>query len=250
MCRLLGVVAVRPAPLTELLAADLPQFLALACEHKDGWGVAYRDEEGLIQSYKDTASAENNDVLMKKLGDTVTDMAVLHLRMASPGSPIELGNTHPFGDVRAAFAHNGQIEPATCLDDLIGPDLLEHAEGETDSERFFLAVRHRLDQGETPVAALSATSRDIHQRARSVISLNSMLLTPEALYAYTEHDPDSEVIGRRGPGFFGLKYRQSPEITVVASQGWPQPTSTWATIPEQGVLKVPSGPGPAVVHES
>ncbi len=101
MCRLLGVVAVRPAPLTELLAADLPQFLALACEHKDGWGVAYRDEEGLIQSYKDTASAENNDVLMKKLGDTVTDMAVLHLRMASPGSrsssgtPIRSGTCAP-----------------------------------------------------------------------------------------------------------------------------------------------------------
>ncbi len=41
MCRLLGVVAGRPAPLSELLADELDAFVEQACEHGDGWGISY-----------------------------------------------------------------------------------------------------------------------------------------------------------------------------------------------------------------
>ncbi|MDX6356312.1 MAG: hypothetical protein QOF98_3215, partial [Streptomyces sp.] len=40
MCRLMGVVARQPEPLSDLFADDLAPFLAMACEHSHGWGVA------------------------------------------------------------------------------------------------------------------------------------------------------------------------------------------------------------------
>lgn len=235
MCRLLGVVSSEPAPIAELVADDLEPFLQLACEHKDGWGVAFRDELGAVAVVKATDRADDSDLLRGLLKSCVTDMAVLHLRMASPNLAVDMANTHPFGDARAAFAHNGEIRPASALEALISPELLATAEGTTDSERFYLAVREQMDQGATAEQAIARTATSIRNRAELIVSLNSMMLTPDGLYTYAEHDPESEVIGRRGAGFFGLSYHRTGTKTLVASQGWPQPD--WKPLPEQRVAR-------------
>ncbi|GAB3240159.1 class II glutamine amidotransferase [Kineosporia babensis] len=232
MCRLIGVVARHPAPVAELLGEDLEPFLELACEHKDGWGIGFRTETGLIGTVKATDRADDSTRLRQELRSWETDMAILHIRMASPRLAVSVGNTHPFGDEWAAFAHNGEIRPADVLDPLISPGLLKQAEGETDSERYYLAVREQIDQGATAAAAIASTAAAIRERAEAAISLNCLMLTPEGIFSYAEHDPDSEVIGRRGAGFFGLSYRREPDRTIVASQGWPQPAPRWQTLPE------------------
>jgi predicted glutamine amidotransferase len=242
VCRLLGVVADRPAPVTSLLGDDLQPFLDLACEHKDGWGLGHLGPDGLIRIDKGTERADGDDRLMQRLRRCHTTMAVLHLRMASPRFAVELGNTHPFGDGRAAFAHNGDISPAECLDPLIAPELLAGVKGGTDSERYYLAVRSRLDLGDTEEQAITTVTGQIRRRAGAVMSLNCLLLTPSGLFAYAEHDPGSEVMARRGSGFFGLSYRHGPDRTVIASQGWPQPRPHWQDVPEQKVLSVRTGP--------
>ncbi|WP_285601708.1 class II glutamine amidotransferase [Kineosporia sp. NBRC 101731] len=231
MCRLLGVVARKSAPIAELLAEDLDPFLQLACEHKDGWGIAFRDELGAVSIVKGTDRADDSDLLRGLLKSCVTDMAVLHIRMASPHLAVSMDNTHPFGDARAAFAHNGEIRPVTSLDALISPGLLATAVGTTDSERYFLAIREQMDQGSPPEQAITRTAQSIRERAEMVVSLNCMMLTPDGLFTYAEHDPHSEVIGRRGPGYFGLSYRQEEHKTVVASEGWPQPRPQWRGLP-------------------
>lgn len=241
MCRLIGVVSTEPAPIVDLVGDDLEPFLNLACEHKDGWGLAYRNEDGAVAIAKGVDRADDSDLLRGLLKSCVTDMAVLHIRMASPNLAVRLENTHPFGDPRAAFAHNGEIRPATVLDPVIAPGLLAGAIGDTDSERYFLAVRSRIDEGAGPPEAICVTARRIRADASMSVSLNCMLLTPAGLYAYAEHDPDSEVIGRRGAGYFGLSHRQTPTGITIASQGWPQPEPRWTRIPELRVAEVPAG---------
>ncbi|MEU3186712.1 class II glutamine amidotransferase [Streptomyces sp. NPDC006923] len=246
MCRLLGVVAGEPAPVSDLLSDDLDPFLALACEHSHGWGFAFRSRGGAVESVKEPASAERSTRLRPLLTSCTTDAALLHLRMASEGFPVTMANTHPFGDAETAFAHNGDFTPYTSLDGVIGPELLTLAEGDTDSERFSLAVRRRMNDGLSPAKALIQTADDLRSLTTGFASLNCLLLTPTALLAYTEHDAGSEVIQRRGAGYFGLHYRQHGNRTVVASTGWPHPEPEWTTLPERHVLEIARGGAPRV----
>ncbi|MFJ8749455.1 class II glutamine amidotransferase [Streptomyces sp. NPDC102441] len=248
MCRLLGVVASDPGTVSDLLTDELDPFMSLACEHSHGWGFAFRSRGGAVETVKEPVSAEVSTRLRPLLDTTTTDAALLHLRMASPGFPVTMPNTHPFGDAGAAFAHNGDFTPYTCLDEVIGPDRLARAEGDTDSERFSLAVRRHMDEGMEPVKALIRTADDLRSLATSFVSLNCLLLTPTALFAYTEHDPRSEVIERRGAGYFGLRYRQDGAKTVVASTGWPQPDPEWTVLPERHVLEIARGGPRTTIH--
>ena len=216
MCRLLGVVADKVAPVSELLAEDLELFLALADEHADGWGIAFRDHTRRVRIAKEPWGASRSERLRSWFDIYLTDMAVVHLRMASPAFAVTPANTHPFGDPRAAFAHNGDFTPATCLDRRISIGGLRSAKGDTDSERYYLAVRDRLDDGETPARAIAGVADDIRIQAKRYASLNCLLLTPDGLFGYVEHDPDAEVSRRRGPAYFGLHYRRQPGKVVIA----------------------------------
>jgi predicted glutamine amidotransferase len=197
---------------------------------------------------KDPERGDRSARLRVLLDAADTDAALLHLRMASQSFPVTSANTHPFGDAGIAFAHNGDFTPSTALDDVIGAGLLATADGDTDSERFYLAVRRRLDDGLDPAKAILLTADDIRTRAEGFVSLNCLLLTPDALFAYTEHDPHSEVIGRRGPGYFGIHYRQDPDKVVVASTGWPHPAPEWSTLLPRHVLQITPNTLDVAIH--
>lgn len=238
MCRLLGIVSSRRAALSELLDDDLDAFLRLACVHRDGWGLAYADATDSVAQVKEPVNAEESSRFRPVVDCCITDAAILHLRLASPNLAVCEGNTHPFGDERAAFAHNGAFSPRELLDPRIGPDRLAALAGDTDSERYYQAVRRRMDDGADPGKALAQTAADIRARADQLVSLNCLLLAGDALYAYCDHDPASEVIGRRGPDFFDLHYRVDADRVVVASTGWPQPEARWIRLAPRHVLRI------------
>lgn len=238
MCRLLGVVSRSPMPLTDSLDGQLDPFAELSGEHPDGWGLASW-HNGRLAVAKGTARADSSPGFRIAAG-TASDAAILHIRQASPGLPVVEGNTHPFTADTAtgtvAFAHNGYFTPADALDGLIGSEMLAAAVGTTDSERYFLRVLTLLaDLG--PVGALARAADDIRARAEFA-SLNCLLLTPDALYVYSEEDPASEVSRRRGPDFFRLRYRITADRVVVASSGIPQPAPEWCVLPYRQVLEI------------
>jgi predicted glutamine amidotransferase len=249
VCRLLGVVAARRDPLPELLADDLEPFVDLACEHPDGWGIAHLDYADRVVIGKEPGRADQSGRFSRLVSGTVTDVAMLHLRLASDKMPITSANTHPFGDGHSAFAHNGYFAPADALDAMLGPGLIA-AHGDTDSERFYLAIRRGIDNDVAPARAISMAAAAIRARATKCVSLNCLFLTPSALYAYADHDPNSDVIQRRGPRFFDLSYRVEPGRIVVASEGWPQPADHWIRLPERQVLEIPRHDLRIILHEN
>ncbi|MFG2554713.1 class II glutamine amidotransferase [Streptomyces sp. NPDC048581] len=237
MCRLMGVVTRAPLPLTDALSDLAAPFTELSREHRDGWGIAAWPGQGTgLRIVKDTAPAADTRLWGTVLTGTLTDAALLHLRLASPDLPIVPGNTHPFTAGSLAFAHNGFFTPYDALDGLIDADLLARAAGSTDSERYFLRVLTLLGE-EDPADALAQAAADIRARA-SFASLNCLLLTEQALYAYSEEDPESEVSRRRGPDFFRLRYRADEDRVVVASSGVPQPDGDWHVLPYRRVLEI------------
>ncbi|WP_254205747.1 class II glutamine amidotransferase [Nocardia alni] len=244
MCRLLGVVTRAPSPLTDTLSDVLEPFTAQSREHADGWGVAaWHGGEPVVSRGVEPAHAS---LAYRAALAAPSDAALLHIRMASPGLPVELRNTHPFTMGALAFAHNGFFSPREALDDLIDPEILAGAVGDTDSERYFLRVLTRLrGQDRDPVDAIARTAADIRARA-SFGSLNCLLLTEDALYAYAEEDPESEVSRRRGPQFFRMHYRVGPSAAMVASQGIP--TDGWQLLPYGRVLQIRRGDLRVSIH--
>jgi predicted glutamine amidotransferase len=141
-------------------------------------------------------------------------------------------NTHPFTDGTVAFAHNGSIVPPAGLDDLIAPELAGRREGDTDSERFFLALLSRME-GRDPGEALTRTVEDVVASGVGVRSLNCMLLTPSTLYAVCCYNALSD----EDPDYYPLLYRRDRDTVVVASTGWTD-SAGWSVLDNGQMLSI------------
>ncbi len=95
-----------------------------------------------------------------------------------------------------------------------------------------------MADGVPPATAIAETAAAIRAVANECVSLNCLMLTPRALYAYAYHDPDSEVVRRRGAEFFDLHYRIEPGRVMIASVGWPRPRDRWALLPQRGTMEI------------
>lgn len=231
MCRLLGSVSRVPVTIDQVLGDERGAFLELAAVHGDGWGHAWLDGTAL-EVRKSPDSARKSAELAALAASTPSEAWVTHLRWATMGLPVQPDNTHPFSDGTVAFAHNGSIDPPAALDDLIAPELAAHRKGDTDSERFFLALLSRMSHSD-PAQALVDTVGAIMSSAAKAKSMNCMLLTPEALYAVCSYDPLSD----EDPDYYPLLYRTVGERVVVASTGWTD-SAGWQTLSNGQLLVI------------
>lgn len=241
MCRLLGWVAPRPTTLSRLLGDDLDAFTSLAVKHGDGWGVA-TPRPGGVDVVKAPDSARTSPRFAQLAQDREVDAALVHLRWATLGLPVEPANTHPFTDGRIAFAHNGSISPPASLDPLVAPDLLAARGGTTDSERYFLALLTRLRSAPGPLEALAATVRDVSALTHS--SLNAMLITPDTLYAVCRWQEAAEA-AEAEEHYYRLHYKVQDGAVLVASSGF---GSGWQHLADGEVLAVQRSTGEVRVH--
>jgi predicted glutamine amidotransferase len=219
MCRLLGWATRTPTSLLELLGdADLDAFTELSAKHTDGWGMA-RSAGGRVEVRKrpDAARTSADFTALARTGRS--DLGLAHLRWATLGLGVGQENTHPFGDGRLAFAHNGSISPPAALDRLLPRRMRRQRRGDTDSERYFLAVLARMREGASPAEALTTVVAEIAATARFT-SLNCLLLTPDELFAVSRYDADAPIRDDEGPDYFHLRYRIAAGSVVVASSGW------------------------------
>jgi predicted glutamine amidotransferase len=238
MCRLLAVVSGQPRVLTELLDKELAAFVELSSIHADGWGVAAWDEDESLVTHKQPGAAYLEPRMTAFTDTLVTDAALLHLRKASAGMAVNPRNTHPFVSGRLAFAHNGFFAPASLVDETLaqlgGPEVA----GDTDSERYFALVRAFLPE-KGPAGALLAAAELITSRAEELVSLNAMMLTEDALYAYSQYAPDAaSATLESGGSSYDLRWRRKEDEVMVASTGWDATDATWETLPQGTVLEV------------
>ncbi len=183
MCRLLGAVSPAPVTVETVLGAGQRQVFAdMARLHRDGWGTAWRNDEGrierLVRPTTGVGDAEFGDTLA---GGPAT-ARIVHLRLATMGLACSTENTHPFLADGMAFAHNGSLEPTGPIERLIGPEQLAALSGTTDSERYFAAVRTLMSRGATAFEALVDTVSTLRATYPDR-SLNALLLTPTELFA-------------------------------------------------------------------
>ena len=236
MCRLLGTVSTTPVTLDQVLGTEREAFLGLASVHGDGWGHAWSAAADDLEVRKSPESALDDEELADLAAHRPAVAALTHLRWATLGLPVRPDNTHPFTDGRVAFAHNGSVSPPAALDALIAPELAARRQGDTDSERYFLAVLSRMAEGAPADEALAATVRDVVDSGAQVHSLNCLLLTPGALLAVCCYDP----AWNEDRDYYPLLHRRVGDTVVVASTGWTD-SGGWSTVSNGQMLAVERG---------
>jgi predicted glutamine amidotransferase len=241
MCRFLAYAAPCPTSVASLVPETLAEFVNLARENPDGWGqAAYNGDQ--IRLERSLESAGDDPRFLEVASQPLGDMGIVHLRAATPPLPLTYDNSHPFVLGKLMMAHNGAIFPQEKLEEILRPDSRQRPRGETDSERYFLAVAEEIERGASPVEAIRTTVGRILESFQPSC-LNAFLLTEDALYAVSWHPPEpyrEEYYRLFSPEvletYFDICYELADRGIVLASTGWSQ--HGWSTVTEGHVLEV------------
>lgn len=265
MCRLLGVVSRDPIALDRAVGEEIEPFTAQSEIHRDGWGVAWFDDEdgpgrpgGAADQHPATDRVEplanprrpqirrHLDVARESAAyrEAITaargPMMLVHLRRASPGLPLRIANTHPFREGETVFAHNGQFDLSDPLRAAILARGGRTPEGTTDSELFLSLItlhqRERDLAAAVQHAAAELTALCLQHGSRVPEALNCLVMTLDEMVAYQQHDP-AQAARHQVADMYALRYRIDADRVIVASTG----------IPQTGHLEV--GEGQALVIE-
>jgi len=232
MCRLLGYSSQTPTTFGEVVGENFNQFVKLADDHCDGWGIATSEGKS-AQLYKEPVAATKSENFKQQLESHKSSSALLHLRWATAGMAINENNTHPFTYQDISFIHNGSISPYDCLDPLIDQRYLSLAKGATDSERYFLFLLTKIEKDGFVEGIKSGLS--YIKNSCSYSSINMMITNKDYFAAACVYNqakiPDRF---KEQSDYYQLKYTQKNGQVIVASSGWDQ--AGWQQLPNNQIL--------------
>lgn len=232
MCRLLGYSSTTPATFSEIVGENFNQFVKLADDHCDGWGIATSEGKS-AELYKEPVAATKSENFKQQLESHKSSSALLHLRWATAGMAINENNTHPFTYQDISFIHNGSITPSDCLDHLIDKKYRALAQGTTDSERYFLYLLTQIEKlGFIPgvKSALSYLKANCQYSSINMMMANNQYFLAACIY----HQDKIPNRFKDDLDYYHLKYLKTPDQVVVGSTGWSQPG--WQDLPNNHFL--------------
>jgi predicted glutamine amidotransferase len=236
MCRLLGYSSTTPATFGEVVGENFNQFVKLADDHCDGWGIATSEGKS-AELYKEPVAATKSENFKQQLESHKSSSALLHLRWATAGMAINENNTHPFTYQDISFIHNGSISPFDCLDPLIDQKYLSLAKGTTDSERYFLFLLTQIEKHGF-IEGIKSGLTYIKNNC-SYSSINMMIINSEYFIAACIYNQDKiPEKFKNDTDYYHLKYTKKDGQVVVASSGWNQ--SNWHELKNSTALIVNS----------
>ena len=143
MCEIFGLSSNRAVSPVNLLSS----FYKRGEVNPDGVGVAYYTKEGRSVLRKQARMAMNSPLAAALLEspETVSNIFIAHVRLASWGLEISYNNTHPFGNELGGrdyvFAHNGSLWGSRKF-----PLGIFHPRGQTDSEYAFCYILSEISK--------------------------------------------------------------------------------------------------------
>ncbi len=198
--------------------------------HLDGWGLAWygdRDTPSLRKEASDPRSYSFARAIETAVAEN-PKLLLAHLRKASPGIPIHVGNSQPFVQGAWSFIHNGTVQETSRL-----PLQRYQAKGTSDSERVFLYLLEALEQGEPDQQtslfrqAISAIERQCTYSALNLVLTNVVRTFMLCLYAdETQRE------------YYTLWRRQKPGWVVCSE---PLSGEAWAPLENRSLLSFENG---------
>lgn len=254
MCRLIAWSVAQPSTLVELVGSENLKVLRdVSSFHPDGWGAAYAlDGDGGRAShfdvYRSTACAGCDEKFLSVTTTVEARAGLVHLRRATDGFVVREENTHPFVANGWAFAHNGGIPVSERIDALTSARWRGLRRGDTDSERYFLALLERVEARGSLLEGIRSAVADVREVCGSA-SMNAVLVGPGVMAVVHASrgapPPLSDLLGTAGgtvgrlprghcDRYYDLVYRQLGTGVVVSSTGMPD--DTWHDLPHESVL--------------
>ncbi len=234
MCRLLGYSAPTPTTFNDVVGSNFKEFIKLADDHCDGWGIA-TTTSNKASLFKEPVAATKSATFAEQLEKYRSKAALLHLRWATEGMAVNENNTHPFTYEDITFIHNGSITPPTALDSLIDKKYLQLAKGNTDSERYFLYLLTQIEKHGF-VEGVKKGLTYIKDNC-SFSSINMMIINQSTFIAACIYNQDKIPDKfKDSPDYYHLKYTKRDGQVVVASSGWNQ--DGWQEIPNGSAIIV------------
>ena len=141
MCELFGITANRRVRINDLLKT----FFAHSQEHRNGWGLAFFDDNSVSIEKEPVKAADSLYLKNRLTGRIETARCVAHIRKATIGD-VSFSNTHPFSKRDEAgrtwvLVHNG-----TIFDSPILSAYQYEQEGHTDSERILYYIVDQMNK--------------------------------------------------------------------------------------------------------
>jgi glutamine amidotransferase len=250
MCRLFAYIAPDTAAADEELGMrGIEGMLSLAQLHGDGWGWAGVRRVGDAPTVRKSAASAAVDPEFRSVLTQRAHTAMVHLRWATAGIPVELCNAHPFLGEDVAFEHNGSLKPIQTAAAMLSPASRASMQGDTDSELYFALIREQLAAGFALPEATLRVARRLRE-AFPVSSLNAILLDREQLVVVHASArsvllaDDLEEIARLGglqeehtDDYFALRWRRTDDGSVlVASSG--VAGADWDALPAESVTSI------------
>ncbi|RLE97425.1 MAG: hypothetical protein DRJ96_03940 [Thermoprotei archaeon] len=242
MCRMLGLISVRPVDAAKYLVEDECSLLAQAIkgDQGDGWGVGYYacGEPRVVKSPRPVW--EEAERFKRVASQAASHIIIAHVRKASNprGLPRErligLENTQPFHHGRYLFAHNGTIYVPDEAAAMLG-EYRRIIKGVNDSEVYFAHLVKALEECGDVVEALREVEAALWRALRAsgsgrdtpYSSLNAIFSDGVRLYALTLYRKgrDMKSLCYRDAEYFRMAYRHEGDTLVVASErtcsgGW------------------------------
>ena len=156
-----------------------------------------------------------------------------------------------FGEGTVAFEHNGQFRVSDRMRTYYADNHLRPLGGTTDSELYFgLLMDFFSRTGSWPDAIVEAAAfitRDlwVDDPADNPDALNCLLLTPDALYGYSQWEP-AKLKPESTPDTYVLRLAERPDAVIVTSTHWAVDAAT--PLPERAVVEVRRGTLEVTVH--
>lgn len=185
MCQLLGMSCKKPTS----IGFSFEGFRArggLTDEHKDGWGIAFFNDNSVDIFVDHEPAAESKLAEQVHRADIKSKTIIAHIRKATVGE-VKLTNCHPFQrnlwNSEWVFCHNGDLKNfKPVLNGQFQP------QGETDSELAFCYLLQQLEQhlpaGATDAAELFSTLDKLSRDIATYGTFNIILSNGEWLYTY------------------------------------------------------------------
>lgn len=218
MCRMVGFSASSPVKIGPFLEAVAFQAQH-GCRpwgrpHGDGWGLVVATNEGWFHARSDHPIWE---FPLHQLAGLEAKCGLVHARLASPNTPVDITKVHPFCAVVAerplAFCHNGSITNPEHIVPRVKIPLPPKA---IDTELYFAIVQELLHNGLNADLAIEEAARTIFEAGCNASSLNAFLLTQD------------ELVALKGPVMQDLKhyytiyYYQVNNCSIVSTECFPE----------------------------
>lgn len=242
MCELLGISS-NLSVTANLSLEELARHGGITGPHKDGWGVAYYEDNDVRLIKEAKAAAGSEWIEFVRNHDLRSHIILSHIRKATMGRP-SFANTQPFirelGGRIHVFAHNGKLEDVQRKKSMFFSQY--RPVGETDSELAFCVLLERLSrlwrETDGAIPLLSERYDIVSGFAHEVAPLgpaNFLYSDGDAIFAHGNRRTQAASGEIRPPGMYWHCRRCEPDgpfdVEGVNLRGQDQSVALVASVP-------------------